>query len=104
LNRLYSISDIAFVGGTLADIGGQNILEPVWAGIPVLYGPSIFNVRDSSQYILENRLGAMVKDENELYDKLHLFFSNESVFKRKDETSTDKSRAGKTAQTIFENI
>jgi len=104
LNRLYSISDIAFVGGTLADIGGQNILEPVWAGIPVLYGPSIFNVRDSSQYILENRLGAMVKDENELYDKLHLFFSNELVFKRKDETSTDKSRAGKTAQTIFENI
>ncbi len=104
LNQLYSISDIAFVGGTLADIGGQNILEPVWAGIPVLYGPSIFNVRDSSDYILENQLGAIVKDENELYDKLCLYFNNELTFKRKGETSSEKSRADKTAQIILENM
>lgn len=104
LNRLYSISDIAFVGGTLADIGGQNILEPVWAGIPVLYGPSIYNVKDSSEYILENRFGAMVKDENDLFDKLRLYFNDELIFKRKDGTSSEKSRANKTARTIIENI
>ena len=104
LNQLYAISDIAFVGGTLADIGGQNILEPVWAGIPVLYGLSIFNVRDSSDYILENQLGAMVKDENELYDKLCLYFNNELAFKRKGEISSEKSRADKTAQIILENM
>ncbi len=104
LNQLYAISDIAFVGGTLADIGGQNILEPVWAGIPVLYGPSIYSVRDSSEYILENQFGAMVKDEDDLFDKLSLFFSNEFTFKRKDATLSEKSRANKTARTILESL
>ena len=52
LNTLYAVSDIAFVGGTLVAVGGHNLLEPVWAGIPVLYGPSLDNVRDSSEYII----------------------------------------------------
>jgi 3-deoxy-D-manno-octulosonic-acid transferase len=104
LNQLYSISDIAFVGGTLADIGGQNILEPVWAGIPVLYGPSIYNVKDSSEYILENRFGAMVQDANELHDKLVLFFKGELTYNRKKETLPENSRAEKTARIILENI
>ncbi len=104
LNQLYSVSDIAFVGGTLADIGGQNILEPVWAGTPVLYGPSIYNVGDSSKYILGNRFGAMVQDENELYDKLVMFFNNELSFSKKDETSSEKSHTEKTAQIILDNL
>ncbi len=104
LNHLYAISDIAFVGGTLADIGGQNILEPVWAGIPVLYGPSIYNVRDSSEYILENQFGTIIKDGNDLFDKLSLFFGNELTFQRKNATLSEKSRAHKTARTILENL
>ena len=32
LSDLYAVCDIAFVGGTLVNIGGHNLLEPVWAG------------------------------------------------------------------------
>lgn len=42
LNAVYHLSQIAFVGGTLAPIGGHNLLEPALAGCPVLHGPHYF--------------------------------------------------------------
>ena len=45
LAALYATATIAFVGGTLARIGGHNLVEPVHAGCPVLFGPQIQNVR-----------------------------------------------------------
>jgi 3-deoxy-D-manno-octulosonic-acid transferase len=104
LGSLYSISDIAFVGGTLVDIGGHNILEPVWAGIPVLFGPSIANVRDSAKYIIGNRLGAMVEDEKTLLLALTDFFENKSEFRRKSADSDEAPLARKTAQLILSRI
>jgi len=104
LNELYSISDIAFVGGTLVDIGGQNILEPVWVGVPVLYGPSIYNVTDSSEYIIYGNYGAMVQDKDALYDKLKLFLSGEKEYNRKQTTNTEPSRVSLTAKIILEGL
>jgi 3-deoxy-D-manno-octulosonic-acid transferase len=43
LFTLYGISDAAFVGGSLLDMGGQNILEPVAWGVPTLHGQSMGN-------------------------------------------------------------
>jgi len=40
---LYGASDVAFVGGSLIDLGGQNILEPVSWGVPTLHGPFMSN-------------------------------------------------------------
>ena len=39
----YLCADVAFVGGTLAPVGGQNILEPLQCGKPTLFGLSTFN-------------------------------------------------------------
>lgn len=38
LASLYGLADAAFVGGSLIDLGGQNILEAVAWGVPVLHG------------------------------------------------------------------
>jgi len=40
LNRLYGMGEMAFVGGTLADLGGHNVLEPMAHGVPFVVGPS----------------------------------------------------------------
>jgi len=40
---LYGLSDAAFVGGSLVDRGGQNILEPIAWGVPTLHGPHMDN-------------------------------------------------------------
>ncbi len=104
LNDLYQICDIAFVGGTLSDIGGHNILEPVWAGIPVLYGPSLFNVGDSSRYILENGFGEMIKDGEELRERLRAFLSGEKAYRRRNELTQESSRAYRTARKIVKYL
>jgi 3-deoxy-D-manno-octulosonic-acid transferase len=38
----------AFVGGTLAPLGGHNLLEPAATGVPVQYGPHVENVREAA--------------------------------------------------------
>ncbi|MFT7667718.1 MAG: 3-deoxy-D-manno-octulosonic-acid transferase [Planctomycetota bacterium] len=43
LERVYGLSDLVFIGGTLIPHGGQNMLEPASQGIPVIYGPHIEN-------------------------------------------------------------
>jgi len=43
LFELYGASDCAFVGGSLIDLGGQNILEPVAWGVPVIHGKFMSN-------------------------------------------------------------
>ena len=45
LPALYATASIAFVGGTLVPVGGHNLVEPVHAGCPVLFGPRVENVR-----------------------------------------------------------
>ena len=39
----YAVSDVAFIGGSLLPLGGQNLIEPLAVGTPVLIGPSTFN-------------------------------------------------------------
>jgi len=104
LNDLYHLSDIAFVGGTLVDIGGHNILEPVWAGIPVLYGPSIANVIDSSEYILSENFGAIIENGGQLEKKLVAFFSGKLEYSRKSSVTEESSRLNFTAKMILEDI
>jgi 3-deoxy-D-manno-octulosonic-acid transferase len=43
LLMFYAASDIAFVGGSLVDAGGHNMLEPAALGIPVVTGPHVTN-------------------------------------------------------------
>jgi len=46
LAGLYSLADIAFVGGSLVPRGGHNIIEPAQHGVPVLVGEHTENFRD----------------------------------------------------------
>ena len=43
LKSLYGIADFAFVGGSIADRGGHNALEPALHGIPIIMGNKIYN-------------------------------------------------------------
>ena len=42
----YACADVAFVGGSLQDIGGHNLLEPAAAGIAIVTGPHLHNFSD----------------------------------------------------------
>lgn len=94
LGRLYSVGDIVFVGGSLIEQGGHNILEPAAHGKVILIGPYMFNFKDS--YALFSGRGACltVQNETELTETiLHLL------------THEDEKRAmeEQTLQIIAEN-
>jgi 3-deoxy-D-manno-octulosonic-acid transferase len=82
LENLYSIGEIAFVGGSLVPTGGHNILEPASYGIPVLFGPHIDNFKPSSDLLLKFGGGIMVKDQEELYQKMSELLKNETTRKQ----------------------
>ncbi len=44
----YAAADVAFVGGSLLPLGGQNLIEPISMGLPTLIGPHMFNFADAA--------------------------------------------------------
>ncbi len=46
LASLYSLADLAFVGGSLVARGGHNIIEPAQYGVQILVGKHTENFRD----------------------------------------------------------
>jgi 3-deoxy-D-manno-octulosonic-acid transferase len=46
LSSIYSAADIVAVGGAFANLGGQNLLQPLAHGKPVIHGPHMHNFRD----------------------------------------------------------
>ncbi|MFJ1253080.1 lipid IV(A) 3-deoxy-D-manno-octulosonic acid transferase [Cupriavidus sp. CuC1] len=45
----FAASDIAFIGGSLLPLGGQNLIEACAAGTPVLIGPHTFNFAQATE-------------------------------------------------------
>ncbi|MCF8106058.1 MAG: lipid IV(A) 3-deoxy-D-manno-octulosonic acid transferase [Desulfohalobiaceae bacterium] len=72
----YAASDIAFVGGSLVQTGGHNLLEPASLGLPVLSGPHLFNFQDISRLLLDQNGLLLVKDSEELAKTLGILFQN----------------------------
>lgn len=82
LRALYPRSLAAFVGGTLAPVGGHNLLEPAFAGLPVFFGPHIQNTEAVALALTASRGGSIVHDAGELAEALIRCLTDEE-FRRK---------------------
>jgi 3-deoxy-D-manno-octulosonic-acid transferase len=89
----YSISDIAFIGGSLSDDGGQNMLEAASLAKPIIFGSSIFNFEEISKKLLDDFSAIQVRSADELMNTISELLLD------------DKKRRliGKNAKTTFEN-
>ncbi|HHW76359.1 MAG TPA: 3-deoxy-D-manno-octulosonic acid transferase [Xanthomonadaceae bacterium] len=58
----YAAADLAFVGGSLVATGGHNVLEPALLGLPVLFGPHMFNFTEAGHRLLEAEAAWQVVD------------------------------------------
>ena len=104
LADLYLAANLAFVGGTLVDIGGHNILEPVWAGTPVLFGQSTNNVNEAKDYILQNNYGAMVADAAEMTELVKRFINGETTFSIKSSEDLSHSATSIAGDYILQRL
>lgn len=78
LTKLYSISRVAFVGGTIAPIGGHNLMEPYLYNVPVICGTNIQKTRDTAAQLDTMKALFIVRDTAALTEKLELLLSDES--------------------------
>jgi len=58
----YAAADLAFIGGSLLPLGGQNLLEACALGKPVLIGPHAFNFAEATRLALEAGAALQVAD------------------------------------------
>ncbi|MEL0227459.1 MAG: lipid IV(A) 3-deoxy-D-manno-octulosonic acid transferase [Gammaproteobacteria bacterium] len=79
LNFLYSLADVAFIGGSLIDHGGQNLLEPSAQSLALLSGPSLRNFSDISEQLIQNNALAVVHDAEELCNRFLFLIEDEST-------------------------
>ncbi len=70
LVRLYQLGVVAFVGGSLAPIGGHNPLEPLRYGVPTIFGPKMENFREIRDITLKEAVAFEVSDAEELSNLL----------------------------------
>ncbi len=101
---LYAAADLAFVGGTLVTIGGHNLLEPVWAGTPVLYGPSVHNVQDAAEYIQTHKFGTMIQDIDEMETRVADIISGKLTFARKTKADISHSATATAGNHILKRV
>ena len=70
LAQLYQVATVVFVGGSLVDAGGHNILEPAVFGKPIVFGPHMHNFTEISRTFIENRGAVQVQADAELENVL----------------------------------
>lgn len=69
----YAACDVAFVGGSLVPLGGQNLIEAASVGRPVLVGPHTFNFEEATRLAIETGAVRRVDDATALmHDALAL--------------------------------
>jgi len=83
LASVYEYATIAFVGGSLVQVGGHNVLEPARFGIPVLYGPFIENFQDEVNLLDVSGAGSVVADFRTLAVVIHDLFANPEKIRQK---------------------
>ena len=76
LFALYSLATIVFCGASLVPKGGQNILEPAAWGKLVFYGPYMEDFFDAQALLEEAGAGIMVRDAEELTEKLDYYLGH----------------------------
>ena len=75
LQKLYAASDVAFVGGSLVEVGGHNILEACAVGVPVIFGPHMFQAGEVSAMAVERGAARRVADIAGLTDAVRTYIA-----------------------------
>lgn len=66
LAEAYALARAAFVGGSLAPVGGHNLLEPAAQGVPTVFGPITHNFLEMARELEAAGGGVRIADGREL--------------------------------------
>jgi 3-deoxy-D-manno-octulosonic-acid transferase len=66
LQRWYDIATVVFVGKSLTAHGGQNPVEPILAGKPVIFGPHMENFANLAEALVSKKAAIQIRDSDSL--------------------------------------
>ena len=89
LTRLYALSDIAYIGGSLVNAGGHNPLEPAAFSKPILFGPDMSDFDDISRMLVQSGGGFEVRDADGVCETVSMLLG-------------DREKAGEAGHRAFE--
>ncbi len=92
LASLYQIATVVFVGGSLVETGGHNILEPAIFGKPIVFGRHMQNFAEIAEAFLAARAAVQVRDGQELEQTLRQLLTD----------ADERARLGAAARKIVE--
>lgn len=87
---MYSVCDVAFVGGSFVPVGGHNMLEPAVLSKPVLTGPHLFNFSEISEMLFKANGMIKVENANQLAEEVVKFLSDKDY----------REKIGKNAESV----
>lgn len=85
LGKIYSICDVAFIGGSFNKTGGHNPLEAAIFDKPTLSGPSIHNFKDIYAILTSYDASKIVKTSDELTESLKKLLTKKEFYKKASE-------------------
>lgn len=91
LGAVWGLADVAYVGGSLdGKRGGQNMIEPAAYGAAVVFGPHVWNFRDTARRLVEANAAIQINHAPEL----------ESIITMWLDDPTERARLGENAQRL----
>ena len=96
LSKMFSYSDISFIGGSFNKTGGHNPLESIIFSKPVISGPSIHNFKDIYAIIQNAEAGFVVKSADEFFQISDKLLKNKTYYDKTAKAGEDvfKSQQG----------
>lgn len=71
LMKVYGVADIAIVGGGFANLGGQDIMQPLAHGKPVIHGPNMRNFAEFAKASVEAGCSVICSTPDELAETIN---------------------------------
>jgi 3-deoxy-D-manno-octulosonic-acid transferase len=102
LTEFFAAADIAFVGGSLVDAGGHNVLEPARYHKPILFGPNMSNFEDVAEQMKQKGAAIEVGGADDLAQALVSLLSDSEKRRRMGEMAFQI--AGDNNQALAQNL
>lgn len=101
----YASCDVAFIGGSLQPLGGQNLIEAAIMGKPVIIGPHTYNFADVAEQAVMQGAALRVQDARELGQAAQRLLEDEKYREATGHAALAFSRsAGGTAEKIADML
>ncbi len=98
----YAACDCAFIGGSLLEYGGQNLIEACAAGVPALIGPHTYNFAESAEAAVAAGAALRVTEAASVIETANRLLGNDELRRSIGDAGLDFCRRhqGATARTV----